>query len=527
MFKVLVADPISEKGINILKENENVQVDVKLKLAEDEIASIIEDYQAIIVRSGVKVTRKIIENASNLKIIARAGVGVDNIDLEAATENGVVVVNAPEGNTIAAAEHTIAMITGIARNVPQAHAELRQGKWERKKYMGVELRDKVLGVVGLGKIGTEVIKRAIALEMRILGYDPFISEEMASKLGIELADLETIYKEADIITMHVPKTDKTKHMLGAEQFEMMKPTTYIVNVARGGIIDEEALYEAIKNNKIAGAALDVFESEPATDSPLFEFNSVVVTPHLGASTEEAQVNVAIDVAKDVKRVIEGKFVKNPVNIPAVKNEYKDVLNPYLELMEKMGKICSKLGEGRLNKIEVKYSGELANYDTTSLTNTCLKGLLRPTLGDEVNYVNAPYIAKNRDIKVKESKTSEIEKYANLVRLELTTDAGVRSVEGTIFKQGEFRIVAIDGYSIDVDPKGHLLIVPHTDKPGIIGLVGTYLGEDNINIAGMQVGRKELGGIAVMVLAVDEAVSEETIEKINKIEAVVDVKYVKL
>ncbi len=527
MFKILVADPISEQGINLIEESGNVSVEVKLKLSEDEIAAIIGNYHGLIVRSGVKVTRKIIEKAHNLKIIGRAGVGIDNIDVEAATEKGILVVNAPEGNTIAACELTIGAMLTLARNIHLAHHDLVQGNWERKKYLGFELRGKVLGIIGLGKIGSEVAKRASAMEMKIIGYDPYISEEQAKRLGVELRDLEEIYRESDFITLHVPLTERTKHMISKEQLEQMKKDVRIINVARGGIINEEDLYQAITSGHIGGAALDVFEQEPATESPLFSLKSVVVTPHLGASTLEAQENVAIDVALDFRRVFNGEMVKNAVNIPVLKAELSETLAPYLELMEKMGKFVSQLTNGSLSRLEVKYNGELAKYDTKSLTNTVLKGLLKPVLDDSVNYINASYVAKSRGIAVYESKTEEVEGYTNIITVEVTAASGVKKISGTLIRKNEPRIIAIDGYDIDIIPKGHLLVVPHTDRPGIIGKVGTLLGLDHINIAGMQVGRRNIGGDAVMVMSIDNAIPQSTLTKIRLIPGVHQVNHVNL
>ncbi|MBS4026561.1 MAG: phosphoglycerate dehydrogenase [Clostridia bacterium] len=527
MYKVLVADPVSEQGLKIIEDLGNVEIDVKLKLSEDEIAEIIGDYHAMIVRSGVKVTKKIIDNAHKMKIIGRAGVGVDNIDVEAATAKGILVVNAPEGNTIAACELSIGAMFALARNIPQAHSDLVKGDWERKKYMGIELRGKTLGVVGLGKIGSEVAKRANAMEMKVIGYDPFVTEERAKRMGVELADLETIYRESDFITLHLPLTDKTRNMIGHEEFKMMKKDARIINVARGGIINEKALYEALTTGEIGGAALDVFEVEPTTDSPLFQLNSCIVTPHLGASTIEAQENVAIDVANDIKRVLSGEMVKNAVNIPVVKPELTEIFAPYLELMEQMGKFISQLTHSPLKKLEVKYSGELAQYDTGSLTNTVLKGVLKPVLDDTVNYINAPHVAKSRGIAVHESKTVEVEDYVNLITVEITTEAGKRTVSGTLFKKNEPRIVAIDDYDIDLVLHGHLLVVPHTDQPGIIGKVGTLIGMEDVNIGEMRVGRKRQGGEAVMVLLIDNAVSDFTIAEIREINGIHEVQYVKL
>lgn len=525
-MRVLVSDQISEKGIAKLQEA-GFEVDVKTKQTEEEICSFIGDYHAMIVRSQTKVTRKILDYAENLKIIGRAGVGVDNIDVKAATEKGILVVNAPEGNTIAATEHTIAMMLALARNIPKANELLKQGVWERKKFMGVELRDKVLGIIGLGKIGSEVAKRARAFEMEIKAYDPFVSEERAKQMGVELTDFDTVIEQADFLTIHLPLSKETYHLIGTEELRRMKRGVKIVNVARGGIIDEQALYEALQEGHVGGAAVDVFENEPETKSPLFDLDTVVVTPHLGASTEEAQINVALDVVEEIIRALNGELVRNAVNIPSIKPELQHILNPYLNLVEKLGKFASQLVEGHINKVEIKYNGDIAKYDVTSLTNTLLKGLLRPILKDAVNYVNAPLLAKNRGISVSESKSVDLEDYANLITVTVSSDRCTKTVSGTLFGKQDARIVRIDGYTIDAVPEGHMLVVPHIDKPKIIGPVGTLIGQHDINIASMQVGRKVIGGKAIMFLNVDSPVPQETIKEIEKIDGIIDVKYVHL
>ncbi len=525
-MRVLISDPIAEKGIAMLKEA-GLEVDIKTKQSEEEICRFIGDYQAMIVRSQTKVTRKMIEKADNLKIIGRAGVGVDNIDLEAATEKGIVVVNAPEGNTIAATEHTLAMMLAFARNIPKANEMLKQGLWVRKKFTGMELRNKILGIIGLGKIGSGVAKRARAFEMKVLAFDPYVSEERAKQMGVDLTTFDDVIEQADFLTIHLPLTEDTYHLIGREQLQRMKPGVKIVNVARGGIVDEQALYAALKEGHVGGAAVDVFENEPETGSPLFNLDNVVVTPHLGASTEEAQVNVAIDVVEEIIRALNGELVKNAVNIPSFKPELQRILNPYRELVEKLGKLSSQLVNGHIQKVEIKYNGDIAQYDVSSLTNTMLKGLLRPILKEAVNYVNAPVIAKNRGISVSESKSVELDDYANLITVTVATDKCTKTISGTLFDKYDARIVRIDGFTVDAVPQGHILVIPHIDKPRIIGPVGNLIGQHNINIAGMQVGRKMIGGRAVMFLNVDSEVPKETLQEIAKIEGVLDVKYVRL
>jgi len=523
-MRVLITDSVSEKGVEILKEA-GIKVDINTGLSEDEVASIIGDYDALIVRSQTKVTRKILDKASSLKIIGRAGVGVDNIDMDAATEKGIIVVNAPEGNTIAAAEHTMAMMLALARNIPQAHNALINGTWDRKTYMGVELRNKVLGILGLGKIGSEVAKRSIAMEMKVLAYDPFVSSQRAEKLGVELVDLRTIFKEADFITIHLPLKDDTRHLIDRDAIAVMKPGVRIINVARGGIVDEQALYEALKEGKVAGAAIDVFENEPQTESPLFELKNVVVTPHLGASTKEAQINVAVDVAKEIVSYYRGEAVKNTVNAPSVSPEIMERLNPYLELSHKMGKLISQLMRG-IEGVKIQYYGDIVNYEVNILTNSFLRGLLEPMLNSAVNLINAPYIAKSRGIKVYESKTLEAKDYTNLITVSVEAKDEKRTVSGTVFSS-EPRIVRYDGFSIDAVPQGHMLVVPHIDRPRIVGPVATILGDHGINIAGMQVGRESVGGQAIMFLSVDSQVPDDILKEIAQMDGILDVKYVYL
>lgn len=522
MPQVLVCDPIAEEGIELLRQQPDIEVDVRLKLPEEEIVNIVPGYAALMVRSETKVTRRIMAAAAHLQIIGRAGVGVDNIDVEAATERGILVVNAPEGNTIAATEHTLGLMLAMARNIPQANNLLKQGIWERKKFTGVELRNKVLGIIGLGKIGSEVAKRAKAFEMRVIAYDPYVTEEKARSLGVEVKGLEEVLAEADFITVHLPLTSETRHLIGHHQIAIMRDGVRLLNVARGGIIDEEALYEALRSGKVAAAAIDVFEKEPAADSPLMQLDNVVATPHLGASTAEAQVNVAVEVAQDIIRAFKDEPVKNAVNIPVVKPELREVLQPYFDLLERLGRFATQSVEGRAAEIELRYNGELASYDVGPLTNTFLKGFLRPALGDNVNYVNAPVLARSRGIKVAEHKTVEMLDYANLVSVHVATDRGTRRLAGTLTGRGEPHLVQFDAYRVDAILEGHLLIIPHWDRPRIIGPVASKIGEYNVNIAGMQVGRKEVGGQAVMLLAIDDGLPPGALGEIARVDGVLGV-----
>ncbi len=526
-MRVLVMDGVAEQGLAPLYEVPDITVDIGGKMNEDELIKIIGNYDAMIVRSATKVTARLLEHAHKLKIIGRAGVGVDNIDLEAATNKGIIVVNAPDGNTIAAAEHTMAMMLALARKIPAATAKLKAGEWNKKAFLGVELRNKTLGIIGLGRIGSAVAKRAMAMEMRILAYDPYISAENALNMGIEITSFDNVIKEADFITVHMPLTKETRHMINAEAIAKMKDGVRIINCARGGIVDEEALYEGLKSGKVAGAALDVFEKEPNTDSPLYEFDNFIATPHLGASTVEAQLNVAIDVAKEIADYLQGNMVRNTVNIPSISPKALAKIRPFLKLAEKMGKFQAQLLNGRIKRVEVIYGGDIAKYEINPITTMLLKGLLDPILQEKINFVNAMVVARNRNIEVVQTTQEQSQNYNNIITVKVITDQGERTLSGTLFLNNDPRIINIDGYRIDAVPQGHMLVIPHIDQPGMIGKVGTILGQHNINIAGMQVGRQQQGGVAVMVLAVDTLICDDTLKEIAGEEAILDVKLVSL
>ncbi len=522
-MKVLVSDPVSDRGIEILKKE--FDVDIATGLQPSELINRIGDYEALIVRSETQVTKDIINAGKKLKIIGRAGVGVDNIDVNAATECGIIVVNAPEGNTISAAEHTIAMIMAISRNIPQANASLKSKKWERKKFMGVEVRDKTLGIIGLGRIGSEVAKRAQGMEMRILAYDPFISAEKAKDLGVELTTVEDIVKRADYITVHTPLTKETKDLISSKEFAIMKKGARVINCARGGIINEDALAKAVKDGIVSAAAIDVFVKEPPFDSPLLGLDSIVVTPHLGASTEEAQINVSISVAEQVVNALHGLPVKNAINMPYIKAEVMAILEPYFLLAEKMGKLVMQL-TGNYEKVEVSYCGEIADQNVAPITLAVLKGLLEPVLGAGVNYINAPAIAKDRKIKIIESKSKTFAGYPSEISIKLSKKGEEKLVSGTVIGK-EPRIVQIDGYRIDVIPSGYMIVTKIEDHPNIIGPCCMVLGKNNINIAGMQVGRITVGGEAIMVLNVDSEVSDSILNEIRSVDGIIDAKFVVL
>jgi len=512
--RVLVSDPLAEEGLAILRTQ--FEVDEKTDLKEDQLISIIGNYDALLVRSGTEVTAKVIEAGKNLRFIGRAGAGVDNIDMDAATRKGIIVANAPEGNTLAATEHTMAMMLSLARNIPQATASLKRKEWKRSKFMGVELNEKTLGILGLGRIGREVSKRAAALGMHIVGYDPFIGKEKAAQFGVDSMSVEELFKISDVITVHTPLIKETKHLINAKSIATMKDGVRIINCARGGIIDEKALYDAIKSGKVAGAALDVFEEEPPLQSPLLELDQVIVTPHLGASTVEAQTNVAVSIAKQCISVLEGGSAKYVVNAPLVPADQQDVVEPFARLAERIGRFLIQLVEGRLEKVEIIYGGELSQgaYNTKFITRVALKGLLDPILQVPVNIVNAEFIASERGIQLSETITPDAQGFKNLITIRVLTDKGEESVSGTVFFKGRSRIVAISGYTMDMIPEGYVIVSRHLDKPGVIGRASTILGQANINIAGMQVGRINPGQEAIMVLNVDSEVPPEIMDEIR-------------
>ncbi len=524
-MKVLVADPISEEGIAILSSC--AEVDVKTGLKPDQLISIMGDYDALVVRSQTQVTAKVIEAGKKLQVIGRAGVGVDNIDVEAATQRGILVVNAPTGNTIAATEHTIALMLALARHIPQANASLKSGQWRRNDFMGIEVKNKTLGIVGLGNVGSEVARRARGLEMRVIGYDPFVSTDYAHNLQVELVALEQLLKESDFITLHIPLTASTKGLIGAKELAIVKPNARILNVARGGLIDEEALVKALKEKRIAGAAIDVFTTEPMTDSILFKENNIIVTPHLGASTTEAQTLVATDVAEQIVAVFNGQPARYAVNAPFISTETLLVLAPYIKAAFTAGKLVRQLVNGQISSIQIKYDGEISNYETKALKATILGGLLEGVSEERVNIVNANLMASRRGLAVVERKEATCENYASLITVEVTTTTGVTSVAITVMR-GETHIVRINDYWIDIIPTdGYFLFSDHLDRPGVIGAVGKIIGDANVNISAMQVGRLKPRGKAMMILDLDEPLPEEQRQQMLSIPGIYSVQLVKL
>ena len=516
-MKVLVADAINEKGIENLKEVAEVTVDTSI--TPEELVNTINEYDGIIVRSRTKVTKEVIDKADNLKIIARAGVGVDNIDLNAATEKGIMVVNSPESTSITVAEHTMGLLLSMARKLTIADKSVKEGKWEKKRFMGVELRNKTLGVIGMGRIGSQVVNRCKAFEMDAVAYDPYLPEEVAKQMGVELTDLETVLKKADFITIHVPLTPETKHLISEKEFEIMKDTAFITNCARGGIFDEDALYNALKDNKIGGAALDVYEEEPpAEDSKLFELDNIILTPHIAASTKEAQRDAAIIVADEIIDLFKGGTPKNVLNMPRIDNVTYQELTPYFEIAEKLGRFISQAVNGKITDLEIIYSGELAKIDNLEiLTRTVIQGVVNPFLSSPVNAVNASLVAKDRGINIIEGRKTNAKGYDSLISVIAKTDKDTFSAEGTNLH--EARILKVNGYWVDVIPTGHMFIAKYEDVPGSIGAIGTKLGEYGVNIGIMQVGRDEKGGRAIMVLTLDKEIPANVIKEIQSLDNV--------
>ncbi|MEN9245761.1 MAG: phosphoglycerate dehydrogenase [Thermostichales cyanobacterium SRBZ-1_bins_19] len=526
MPKVIVTDPIDQVGIDILSQV--AHVDVRLKLSPEELLKVIGDYDAIMIRSGTRVTAEVIAAGSRLKVIGRAGVGVDNVDIPAATRAGIIVVNSPEGNTIAAAEHTVALMMSMSRYVAAAHASLKAGLWERQQYVGVEVYNKTLGIVGLGRIGCHVAHIARAMGMKILAYDPYLSAERAEQVGARLVELETLFKLSDYITLHVPKTPETTNMINAQTIALMKKGVRIINCARGGLIDEQALYEGIRSGQVAGAALDVFAQEPLGDSPLLTLGKeVTLTPHLGASTEEAQINVAVDVAEQIRDVLLGLPARSAVNIPGLKPEVLQELKPYLDLAETLGNLVGQLAGDRVSQFEIRLQGDLAEKNGQPIIVASLKGLLTLALRERVNYVNAGLEAKERGIRVVETRDESQRDYAGSLTLIAKSPSETRSVSGALLAHSELRITSIDDFPISVAPTRYMLLTLHRDMPGIIGKIGTQLGSFNVNIASMQVGRKMVRGNAVMVISLDDPLPEGLLEEILKVPGIRDAYIVNL
>jgi D-3-phosphoglycerate dehydrogenase len=526
-MKILISDNLSKAGIDLLQKHEEFKVDVNTGLKPEDLKKIIGNYHALIVRSETKVTADIIGAAENLKVIGRAGTGVDNIDVPAATQRGIVVMNAAGGNSVTTAEHTIALMMSLARKIPQAHGKLKSGKWDKKSFMGAELAGKTLGIIGLGNIGKIVASRAQGLAMKVTAYDPFITKEVAARAGIELAALDEVFQRADFVTVHTPMTEETRGIIGPAAFKKMKDGVRIVNCARGGLVDEQALYQAIKSGKVAGAALDVFEQEPVpADHPLLTLDEVIVTPHLGASTTEAQESVAVVVSEQVANYLLTGAIAGAVNVPAVSAEAMETMRPYLSLGEKLGVFQAELFNQPVSEVQINYSGEVAELDVRPITQAVLTGLLKQ-VSDRVNQVNASLIAEERGLRVTESKALAAQDFITLVEVVVRNEKNESRVAGTIFGRGEQRIVIIDSYRLDAVPEGQMLVLQNDDQPGVVGRVGTFLGDHKINIAQLYLSRNRAGGTALAVYQVDSALDAATLAELAKAPHVLSVKQISL
>lgn len=530
-MKVLVTDKINEIAKNILLEGENIEVDVLPTMNEDDLCKTIPDYDALMIRSETKVTKKVLEAAKNLKIVGRAGVGVDNVDVETATQSGVIVVNSPDGNTNAAAEHTVALMLSMARNIPAAVASTKQGLWERSKFTGTEVFGKTLGIIGLGKIGSHVAKVALALGMKVIVCDPYTTQETVEALGCEyIAHLDDFWSKCDFISVHTPKTRETTHLINKNSINRMKKGVRIVNCARGGIIDEQALQEALESRQVGAAAIDVFEAEPdIQSSPLLNAKgNVVLTPHLGASTSEAQLNVAIDVAQQIKEVLTGGSATSAVNIPSLKPDKLEPVKDYMQLAENIGEIAQQIVEGNLKAIEISAKGKLASVDISPLETAIIKGVFS-SFTSGVNYVNAPILAKQKGISITTSKSETSGDYIGLITVKLITTTSESLVSGALIAENLRKIVKIDQYDTSIEPAKHMLLVPHENKPSMIAKVATVIGEAGININHMHVVQKSDNGdeYSLMVINTDTAVEKDVLNKIEKIDGVSKSKYVKL
>ncbi len=527
-MKILISDSMSSKAAEIFENTEGLEVDIDTGLSPEELKAKIKDYHGLVIRSATKVTKEILDAAGNLKVIGRAGTGVDNVDTQYASQKGVIVMNTPGGNTVTTAEHAIAMIVALARKIPQATASMKAGKWEKKKFQGTELTGKTLGILGVGNIGSVVASRAQGLKMKVISYDPFISDELAEKLGITLVTLDELFAQSDFLSIHVPLTNDTKNIVNAEAIAKMKAGISLINCARGGIVDEAAVAEAVESGKIAGAAFDVFSSEPPeADNPLLGLDGVILTPHLGASTHEAQENVAVAVADQIADYLTTGTIRNAINVPSVPAELLSSLDPYIKLGEKLGSLQGQILTGGIEEIIIDYSGEVVDLDIAPVTIACIKGVLSKLMDENVNFVNAPYVAKERGIKVTEVKSSRPIDFASSVTITVKTKDSERVVEGAIFGKNDPRIVRIDKFLLDIVPEGYIILLHNEDTPGVIGRVGTLLGENKVNIARLHLGIETVANEAVSAWKVDSLPSEDVMGKLLKLPNIISARIVEL
>lgn len=521
-MKVLISDNLAPVGEKILKEA-GLEVDVNTGLPPEELKAIIPDYDGLVIRSATKVREDIIEAATKLKVVGRAGIGLDNVDIPAASEKGIVVMNAPDGNATTAAEHAISMMMSLSRNIPQATASMKAGKWEKKSFMGREVTGKILGIVGIGRIGSIVANRAQGLKMKVIAYDPFMPDDLVHKLGIERVELLELAERADYISVHTPLTKNTHHLLSTDFFAAMKKEAMFIDCARGGVLDEEALYAALQEGRIAGAALDVFEKEPTTlkTTPLLELDNFICTPHLGASTAEAQENVAVAIAEQMADYLLKGAVCNAVNVPSVSDEVLAQIGPYITLGEMLGCLHMQISQGGVQEVNLEFSGDLAEQDTNPVTVAFLKGLFTPILQDAVNFVNAPLIAEERGIRVVESKSSRSADFTNLVRITVKTTEGENMLAGTVFGTKEPRLVRFNSFRLEALPAGSMLLVHNKDVPGVIGALATVIGAGGLNISNMVVGQEETAGRNVILLNTNQPVGKELLAKVKELEHIDD------
>ncbi len=511
-MKVLVSDNVAEVGVAMFENEEGIEVDVKTGLAPEELKKIIGEYDALVVRSATKVTADLLEAAHRLKVVGRAGIGLDNVDIAAATKHGVVVMNTPGGNVITTAEHAIAMMLALSRNIPMGTASLKAGRWDKKQLQGREIFNKVLGVIGFGKIGSIVADRARGLKMQVVVHDPNVNPEKIQKAGFESVSIEALYSRSDYITVHVPKMKATLNLLNKEAFAQMKDGVMIVNCARGGIVNEDDLHDAIAAGKVAGAALDVFETEPPGECRLFDLDRLICTPHLGASTAEAQTNVAVQVADQIIQYLKYGTIINAVNVPSVTGELLNRLGPFLTLADKMGSLQAQLAKGPVKEVKIEFAGDFGDLDLSPVSTALLKGLLEHVVKDDVNWVNAGVLAKERGITVTESSSAEAGHFVNLITAKVFSDDTV-TVSGTIYGKNDPRIVKINNFGLELIPEGHLALIYNYDKPGAIGSIGTNLGKHDINIARMSVGQDEDGESNIIVMKTDTPIPEAVIEEL--------------
>ena len=515
-MKVLVSDVLGDIGIKMFQQEPGVDVDVKTGLAPADLKNIIGKYDALVIRSATKVTAEILAAAENLKVVGRAGIGLDNVDIPAATKRGVVVMNTPTGNVITTAEHTIAMMMALTRNIPRGTSTLKAGLWEKKKLQGREVFNKILGVIGLGKIGSIVADRARGLKMQVIVHDPYVTSEQIEKAGFESVSLEQLYQRADYITVHVPKLKDTIGLLNKAAFDQMKDGVMIINCARGGIVDEADLQEALISGKVTGAALDVFETEPPGVCPLIDIDRVICTPHLGASTLEAQTNVAVQVAEQIIAYLKQGTIINAVNVPAVSGELLEKIGPLLTLGDRMGCLLAQLSEGPVEEVVIEYAGDFQSFDLSPVKTAVIKGLLTPMVKDTVNSVNAEVMARERGIKVTETTVAETEEYLNLITVRAVTDKGTAKVAGTIFGRKDPRVVNINNFRLELHPHDRFVLIHNHDKPGAIGSIGMLLAKYGINISGMRVGQEEGGDKTMIFIRTDTDISEEVLEELREL-----------